>query len=298
MSQVNSEQPRLATGVPGLDRHLGGGLLPGTLAVVVGAAGIGKTQLGLQFAQAGLDQEGSRGVVLDLNARGDSQHQAEYAQRMFGWRIEGEPANVPPNLQSIFPPSTSPNEYLQVFEYSGKRVTQQDLGMEAWHDWQAQLSVRIELVVAFCYRHFIRGVRRVVLDGVEPVEKQSESIQFEMLEYIYHQVLRKESDWLARELFRQKFRLQMDEVLRHAYDARQIGGLLLYTSHETMLGPMIERPLQDGDLLAAANTILYLGKVRQGDRFARGLYIAKHRGSVCSDEILPYQITDAGLELI
>ena len=39
--------------VPGLDQRLGGGLLPGTLTVVVGASGIGKTQLGLQFARAG-----------------------------------------------------------------------------------------------------------------------------------------------------------------------------------------------------------------------------------------------------
>ena len=43
---------RLSTGVPGLDELLGGGLLPGTLTVVVGATGIGKTQLGLQFARA------------------------------------------------------------------------------------------------------------------------------------------------------------------------------------------------------------------------------------------------------
>ena len=45
---------RLSTGVPGLDERLGGGLIPGTLTVVVGASGIGKTQLGLQFAHAGL----------------------------------------------------------------------------------------------------------------------------------------------------------------------------------------------------------------------------------------------------
>ena len=34
--------------------HLGGGLLPGTLTVVAGATGVGKTQLGLHWANAGL----------------------------------------------------------------------------------------------------------------------------------------------------------------------------------------------------------------------------------------------------
>ena len=37
---------RLSTGIGGLDPLLGGGLIPGTLTVVVGASGIGKTQLG------------------------------------------------------------------------------------------------------------------------------------------------------------------------------------------------------------------------------------------------------------
>ncbi len=52
--------PRLSTGVPGFDKLLGGGLLPGTLTVVAGATGIGKTQLGLQFAHAGRRRKGGR----------------------------------------------------------------------------------------------------------------------------------------------------------------------------------------------------------------------------------------------
>ena len=65
------ELQRQLTGVPGLDDCLGGGLLPGTLTVIVGATGVGKTQLGLQFANAGASQEGNRGVVFDVCARGE-----------------------------------------------------------------------------------------------------------------------------------------------------------------------------------------------------------------------------------
>jgi len=61
---------------------LGGGLLPGTLAVVYGATGIGKTHLGLTFAEHGRTADGARGVIFDMNGRGDSQQHAEYAERL------------------------------------------------------------------------------------------------------------------------------------------------------------------------------------------------------------------------
>ena len=38
-----TDQLRQSTGIPALDELLGGGLLPGTLTVVVGATGMGKT---------------------------------------------------------------------------------------------------------------------------------------------------------------------------------------------------------------------------------------------------------------
>ena len=84
-----TDPSRQSTGIPGLDELLGGGLLPGTLTVVVGATGIGKTQFGLQFARAGLDRgdEDRSGVIFDMNARGDSQSHVEYAKRMFDWQL-------------------------------------------------------------------------------------------------------------------------------------------------------------------------------------------------------------------
>ena len=52
---------RVTTGLHRLDEMLGGGLLPGTLCVVYGATGIGKTHLGLTFAHAGVEAEGAPG---------------------------------------------------------------------------------------------------------------------------------------------------------------------------------------------------------------------------------------------
>jgi KaiC/GvpD/RAD55 family RecA-like ATPase len=287
---------RLSTGVAGLDERLGGGLIPGTLTVIVGASGIGKTQFGLQFAHAGRSQEGRPGVLFDCSARIDPQSHGSYAARMFSWNLTEHPA-VRFSPQGHFDDARNVGDYLHVFDQLGRRVTQAELGFDAWHDWQAELAAKLELSIDFFYSNFVRGVRRAVIDGIEPARRPNESIQFELFEYIYHQILRKESAWVARDLFRQSFRAHADAIERHAYDHRQVGAVLLLTSHESLLDDLIARPLSDGDPLAVANTLILMGKIRRGDTFARGLFIAKHRASACSDEIIRYRIDDAGIRL-
>ncbi len=291
-----SASPRLSTGVPGLDPLLGGGLVPGTLTVVVGASGIGKTQLGLQFADAGRHQEGRRGVVFDMTARVDSQSHREYAQRMFDWPLRA--ADHRPFVpEEFFAPREAYPDYLHVFDSRGQRVTRRDMDFDAWHDWQAELASKLERSIEFFYGNFVRGVRRAVIDGIEPAERPSESIQFELFEYIYHQILRKEFDWVARDLFRQHYRAHAEAIHQHAYDHGQVGAMLLSTSHETMLEALIERPLVDGDLLASANTLIYMGKLREGQTTSRAMFIAKHRGSACSDDIVRFTIDEQGLRV-
>ena len=286
---------RQSTGVPGLDELLGGGLIPGTLTVIVGATGIGKTQLGLQFAHAASTQEGHRGVIFDCSSRGDSQSHAEYARRMFDWRVTAMDADGQVHVDGFFDQRLA--DYLHIFDYHGRRVTRRDLDWDDWHTWQAQLNARLRAAIAFLYGNFTRGVRRVVIDGIEPADRPGESIQFNLFEYIYHQILRKDPEWVARDLFRESYLRHADEAARHTYDPAQIGCLLLYTSHETMLDDLISRPLDEGDVLSNANTLIYMGKIRDGNRVSRGLYIAKHRGSACDERIMEYQIGETGLRL-
>ncbi|MBX7169108.1 MAG: recombinase RecA [Pirellulales bacterium] len=290
---------RLSTGVPGLDEMLGGGLLPGTLTVAVGATGIGKTQLGLQFIQAGAAAEGRRGIVFDMTSRGDSQSHGEYAERMFGWRPQPAPAVASGERfdDAFFAPDAVHGDYLHVFEQSGRRVSRRDLEFEQWRSWKTELVQKLNATIAFLYGNFVQGVRRVVIDGIEPVAQPSDSIQLELFEYVYHQVLRKDPEWVARDLFREAYRRHAETAARHVYDPARIGCLMLYTSHASMLEQLIDTPLADSDILTNANTILYLGKLRTGDRLGRGLYVAKHRGSACSDAIAPYEITAGGLRV-
>ena len=143
------------------------------------------------------------------------------------------------------------------------------------------------------------GLHRLdtVVDGIEPVERPSDSIQFELFDYVYHQILRKDAEWVARDLFREHYRRNAETVAHHVDDPAEIGCLLLITSSETTLDGLIERPLDEGDVLSNANTVIHLGKIREGTRFRRAMYVTKHRGSACTDEIIPYSIGDKGLVL-
>ncbi len=288
---------RLSTGVPGLDPLLGGGLVPGTLAVVVGATGIGKTQLGVQFAATGGQAEGRRGIFFDMSARGDSQSHAEYASRINDWELQTVNSQANPDLRNFFAQVDQLGDYLHVFDYRGQRVTKSDLDFDQWRDWQAELNNKLRASIAFLYGNFVAGTRRVVLDGIEPVDRPNESIQFNLIEYVYHQVLRKDPEWVARDLFREHYRANAAAVKEHLYDPASITGLLLSTSHEIMLDDLIARPLNEGDAISNANTLIYMGKIKQDGKFGRALYIAKHRGSACSDEIIPYTIDENGLRI-
>jgi KaiC/GvpD/RAD55 family RecA-like ATPase len=297
MKDTMTTPARLTTGIPALDQHLGGGLLPGTLTLVVGATGIGKTQLGLHFSHAGKAQEGKSGIIFDMTSRGDSQSQADYARRMFDWQLHAVRADQKPKLDGFFDPARDHGDYLHVFDYHGRRVTRNDLDEDAWRLWQSEVITRLGVSIAFFYGNFVTGVRRAVIDGLEPADRPGDSIQLQLFDYIYHQILRKEPDWVARDLFRQDFRRNAEEVTKHQYDPSQVACMVLYTSQETMLDDLISRPLEEGGLEAGANTIILMGKIRDGNRIGRGLYVAKHRGSACSDEIIEYTINDQGLQL-
>ena len=106
-------------------------------------------------------------------------------------------------------------DYLHLFDYHGRRVTRRDLDWDDWRNWQAELNARLRAAIAFLYGNFVRGVRRVVIDGIEPADRPGESIQFNLFEYVYHQILRKDPEWVARDLFREAYRRHADEAARH-----------------------------------------------------------------------------------
>ncbi len=288
---------RQSFGIEGLDAMLGGGLLPGTLTVIAGATGAGKTQLGLKWADKGLAAEGRRGIICDLSSRGDAQNHEAYALEQFGWSIAEHSVEGPVDLAQVWDFAQSPGDYYHPFARAGRRVTRRDLEADDWHAWKSDLARVLRGSAAYFYSHFVRGARRVVVDGIEPTERFAESIQFEFFEYLYQHVLRKEDEWAAREVFREQYRANAEQVLAHRYDHKAVGCLYLYTTPHVLLDDLMAQPIGEGDIFSNANTVIYMGRTKEAGRMGRALHVAKHRGSAASDEIRTYRLTDRGLEL-
>jgi RecA/RadA recombinase len=292
---------RVSTGLAKLDTMLGGGLLPGTLTVVYGATGIGKTHLGLTFADQGRTADGARGVILDMNGRGDSQQHAEYAERLFGWELVPWTHTVTPMADPYPPAGQVAADYSNTLRWVGRvrdfQVPAGDGGWEFDWNWKAAYSHALYTVRPFLYFHFAAGARRVVVDGVEPMDSPADSIQFFMFDELYRTVIHRDAETLGMEICLPvwKHRAFIDG---HRYDHAAISTLLLVTTEETRLEDLLARKVATGDIGATANTILVMGSERMGNRLARLLCVVKHRGSAMSDEIAEYRVGERGIELL
>ncbi|MBI3638098.1 MAG: recombinase RecA [Candidatus Rokubacteria bacterium] len=292
---------RVSTGMPKLDAMLGGGLLPGTLTVAYGATGIGKTHLGLTFADHGRIADGARGLVFDMNGRGDSQQHDEYAARLFTWDLKPWTHTVTPMAQPYPTPADMEAFYSNAFPWVGRvRDFQVPTGDGSWEydwNWKSIYNQVLYTVRPFMYFHFAAGTRRVVVDGVEPMDAPADSIQFFLFDELYRKVIHREAETLGMEICLPVWR-HREFIDGHLYDHARITTLLLVTTEETRLEDLLARKVATGDIGATANTILVMGSERVGNRMARLLSVVKHRGSAMSDEIVEYRITGEGLALV
>ena len=278
---------------------LGGGLLPGTLAVVYGATGIGKTHLGLAFCDHGARADGTRGIVFDMNARGDSQQHHAYAARLYKWDLKRWTHAVLPMAEPYPPDRQMQAFYCDALPWVGKlrdyQVASPD-GVEFDWNWKAQYNQALYTVRPFVYFHLAAGSRRIVVDGIEPMDVPGDYIQPYIFDDLYRKTIHRDSETLGMEICMPvwKHRAFIDA---HRYDHTAVTTLLLVTAEETQLEHLIARKVAAGDVGAVANTIVVMGSERVGNRLARMLCVVKHRGSAKSDEIAEYRVTERGFEL-
>ncbi len=294
---TTSDRTRVSTGLARLDEMLGGGLLPGTLTVVYGATGIGKTHLGLTFADHGRVADGARGVIFDMNGRGDSQQHREYASRLFGWDVRPWTHTVTPMSDPYPPPEQMTADYSNAFRWVGRvrdfQVTAPD-GAEFDWNWKAEYNHALYTVRPFFYFHFAAGTRRVMVDAVEPMDSPADSIQCFLFDELYRKVIHRDGETLGMEICLPVWK-HREFIDGHRYDHGQVTTVLLVTTEETRLEDLIARKVAAGDIGATANTILVMGSERAGHRLARMLAVVKHRASAKSDDIVEYRVGAEGL---
>lgn len=291
--------PRVSTGSDRLDEMLGGGLLPGTLTVVYGATGIGKTHLGLGFGHHGRRADGARGIVFDMNVRGDSQRHHAYAARLHDWDLKRWTHSVLP-MANPYPPAEQMQAfYCDALPWVGKlrdyQVPTPD-GLEFDWNWKAQYNQALYTVRPFVYFHLGAGSRRIVVDGIEPMDVPGDYIQPYIFDDLYRKLIHRDSETLGMEICLPVWQHRAF-IDAHRYDHAAVTTMLLVTTEETQLEHLIARKVAAGDIGAVANTIVVMGSERVGNRLGRFLCVVKHRGSAKSDEIAEFRVTERGFEL-
>src|SRR5437764_12887648 len=78
------DNPKIATGISGLDQILGGGLPPRRLYLVQGEPGSGKTTLALQFLLTGA-RLGEKVLYISLS---ETREEIEEVARSHGWSLD------------------------------------------------------------------------------------------------------------------------------------------------------------------------------------------------------------------
>jgi hypothetical protein len=169
-------------------------------------------------------------------------------------------------------------------------------GLEFDWNWKAQYNQALYTVRPFVYFHLAAGSRRIMVDGIEPMDVPGDYIQPYIFDDLYRKTIHRDSETLGMEICMPVWKHQAF-IDAHRYDHAGVTTMLLVTTEETQLEHLIARKVAAGDIGAVANTIVVMGSERVGNRLARLLCVVKHRGSAKSDEIAEYRVTERGFEL-
>jgi KaiC/GvpD/RAD55 family RecA-like ATPase len=170
-------------------------------------------------------------------------------------------------------------------------------GFEFDWSWKATYNHALYTVRPFVYFQLGAGTRRVVVDGIEPMDVPADYIQPYIFDELYRKTIHRDAETLGMEICLPvwQHRAYIDA---HRYDHAAVTTLLLVTTEETQLEHLLARKVAAGDIGAVANTILVMGSERVGHRLARYLAVVKHRGSAMSDAFAEYRVTESGLEFV
>ena len=114
----------------------------------MGATGIGKMQLGLQFARAGQQQGGQSGILFDMPSRCDAQNHTDDGWWMFDWILKQWQIDEPYAPEDIWNRERMRSDYFHIFERSGRRDSIRDLEPDQWAEWPVELNWKLDQAIA------------------------------------------------------------------------------------------------------------------------------------------------------
>jgi circadian clock protein KaiC len=148
---------RAMLGVPGLDGMLDGGLIPGSIALVQGATGTGKTTLGMQFLHQGVKERDEAGLLITFE---QFPHTLYRDALTHGWNLREMEQDG--KLRVVF---TSPQVFLSSLQSPISPINSaiRDMGVRrAVIDSVTQFHTltRNPVELRGHYNHLINGLRR------------------------------------------------------------------------------------------------------------------------------------------
>lgn len=245
---------RVSTGVPGLDRMLGGGLLPARPYLVTGGTGSGKTLLGLSFLLEGI----RRGEEVLLVAVDEPPSEILENVRSFGWDLSAvRTLDANPGTKAI----KRMNDVQEIRALSDLK-SMRDLGAENrkaqdTDDISIQ-SIHLKLRQQMAARNF----ERVVVDSMTSIRR------FAVKSSVDPQAERTEVQSLLRFL-----------------SEREATTLITAT-------PGDPRELSPEEILVRGEILLTRKWIN--DRSVRQIKVVRMRGSAHDPERRPFAITDHG----
>jgi circadian clock protein KaiC len=152
-----AELARVSLGIAGLDQMLQGGLVPGSIALIQGAPGTGKTTLGMQFLHHGATQEEEAGLLVTFEQFPHTLYRDALAH---GWNLRELEQEA--RLRVVF---TSPQVFLSSLQSPISPINSaiRDMNVKravidsATH---FQTLTRNPVELRAFYNHLINGLRR------------------------------------------------------------------------------------------------------------------------------------------
>jgi KaiC/GvpD/RAD55 family RecA-like ATPase len=257
MSAAEPVSPRVPTGVPGLDRMLGGGLMAGRPYLVTGGSGSGKTLLGITFLLEGM----RRGEEVLLVAVDEPPSEIVENVRSFGWDLSAiKTLDANPGMRGI-----KRNVAVQEIRAMNDLKSMRDVAADAKRASDAeeiaiqgiQLKLRQQMAdVPF---------RRVLVDSITSIRRFA----------------------VKSSVDPQAERTEIQSLLRFLSEAGVTALITSTPSDPGLLTP--EEVLTRGEIL--------LTRKWMGDRSIRQIKIVRMRGCAHDPERRPFVITSQGIVL-